>query len=53
VPGFLATVGLIEAAPFWTDLYHYAWFLSFGTSFLAYAGLTLRRQDGGKSPCGQ
>jgi NCS1 family nucleobase:cation symporter-1 len=43
VPGFLAAVGLTEAAPFWTDLYHYAWFLSFGISFLVYAGLTLRR----------
>jgi nucleobase:cation symporter-1, NCS1 family len=49
VPGFLATVGLVEAVPFWTELYHYAWFLSFGTSFLVYAGLTLRR-SGGMSP---
>jgi NCS1 family nucleobase:cation symporter-1 len=47
VPGFLATVGLVEAEPFWTDLYHYAWFLSFGTSFLVYAGLTLRRPADG------
>jgi hypothetical protein len=29
-----------EAAPFWTELYHYAWCLSFGISFLVYAGLT-------------
>jgi NCS1 family nucleobase:cation symporter-1 len=47
VPGFLATVGLIEVAPLWTELYHYAWFLSFGTSFAVYAGLMLRRQAGG------
>ena len=52
VPGFLATVGLVEAAPFWTDLYHYAWFLSFGTSFLVYAGLTLRRPGADELPRG-
>jgi len=45
LPGFLATVGLIEAVGFWVDLYHYAWFLSFGISFLVYAGLTLPRRD--------
>jgi hypothetical protein len=37
--------GLIEASGFWINLYHYAWFLSFGISFLVYAGLTLPRQD--------
>jgi NCS1 family nucleobase:cation symporter-1 len=42
LPGFLATVGLIEVAPVWTELYHYAWFLSFGIAFLAYVGLTWR-----------
>jgi nucleobase:cation symporter-1, NCS1 family len=52
VPGFLAAVGLVEAVPFWTDLYHYAWFLSFGTSFLVYAGLTLRRTGGDDLPRG-
>jgi NCS1 family nucleobase:cation symporter-1 len=45
-PGFLATVGLIGATPFWTALYHYAWFLSFGTAFLMYACLTLSRKGG-------
>jgi NCS1 family nucleobase:cation symporter-1 len=44
VPGFLATVGLIESAPVWTDLYHYAWFLSFGVSFVIYAALMLWRR---------
>ena len=39
VPGFLATVSdrwrdLI--APYWVELYHYAWFISFGVAFLAY-----------------
>ena len=52
VPGFLAAVGLVEAETFWTDLYHYAWFLSFGTSLLVYAGLTLRRPDGEALPRG-
>jgi hypothetical protein len=50
VPGFLATVGLVETLPFWTDLYHYAWFFSFGTSFLVYAGLMGRRPAGGWGP---
>jgi NCS1 family nucleobase:cation symporter-1 len=36
VPGFLAAVDLIEAAEFWTQLYHYTWFLSFGVSFVVY-----------------
>jgi NCS1 family nucleobase:cation symporter-1 len=49
VPGFLATVGLMEAAPLWTELYHYAWFLSFGLSFLVYAGLMLSRRGEGQS----
>ncbi|HEY7426574.1 MAG TPA: cytosine permease, partial [Gemmataceae bacterium] len=52
VPGFLATVGLVEGAAFWTDLYHYAWFLSFGISFLVYAGLTLRRPGVEEPPRG-
>jgi NCS1 family nucleobase:cation symporter-1 len=46
LPGFLATVGLIKVAPIWTDLYHYAWFLSFGIAFLVYAGLTWRTARG-------
>jgi NCS1 family nucleobase:cation symporter-1 len=48
VPGFLAAVAPIEVAPFWTELYHYAWFLSFGISSLVYAGLTLGRPGGAK-----
>jgi NCS1 family nucleobase:cation symporter-1 len=44
VPGFLAAVGLAEVAPLWSELYHYAWFLSFGISFLAYAGFTWGRR---------
>jgi NCS1 family nucleobase:cation symporter-1 len=52
VPGFLSTVGLVKPEPFWTDLYHYAWFLSFGISFLVYAGLTLRRPHANPLPQG-
>ena len=40
VPGFLAAVGWAAAGPVWADLYHYAWFLSFGVSLAAYLGLT-------------
>jgi NCS1 family nucleobase:cation symporter-1 len=36
VPGFLATVALIEVADFWLTLYHYAWFLSSSISFGVY-----------------
>jgi NCS1 family nucleobase:cation symporter-1 len=36
VPGFLNAIGLADVAPVWTNLYHYAWFLSFGTAFLVY-----------------
>jgi NCS1 family nucleobase:cation symporter-1 len=50
VPGFLATVGLAEFAPVWVELYHYAWFLSFGVAFGVYLVLTApeawSRRDG-------
>ena len=39
VPGFLAAVsdGWKESVPpFFADLYHYAWFISFGVSFVVY-----------------
>ncbi len=40
VPGFLGTIGALEVAPFWTSMYHYAWFISFGLSAACYLGLT-------------
>jgi NCS1 family nucleobase:cation symporter-1 len=43
VPGFLATVKVCEVPSLWTELYHYAWFLSFGMSFVVYALLMLGR----------
>jgi NCS1 family nucleobase:cation symporter-1 len=36
VPGFLGTIGAAHVAPFWTTIYNYAWFISFGISFAAY-----------------
>lgn len=39
VPGFLMTVGLLEAPSIWVTLYSYAWFVSFGVSFVVYAVL--------------
>lgn len=36
VPGFLGTVQLLTVDPFWIELYHYAWFIGFGASFLTY-----------------
>jgi len=46
VPGFLSTVGLIskDAFPHWIDnLYHYAWFVGFGVSFVVYWFLMRRK----------
>ena len=42
VPGFLATVSASwkAAVPsFWSSLYDYAWFISFGVSFVVYVVL--------------
>jgi NCS1 family nucleobase:cation symporter-1 len=39
VPGFLAEVGVPNVPGIWTELYHYAWFLGFGVSFLIYIAL--------------
>jgi NCS1 family nucleobase:cation symporter-1 len=39
LPGFLGTVGLAQVPAFFIQLYHYAWFISFGVSFAVYAVL--------------
>ncbi len=42
VPGFIAAVSDRwngSLAPIWSELYHYAWFLSFGVSFVVYVVL--------------
>jgi NCS1 family nucleobase:cation symporter-1 len=36
VPGFLHTVAEVSVAQIWIDLYHYAWFISFGVSLATY-----------------
>ncbi|MBI3552760.1 MAG: NCS1 family nucleobase:cation symporter-1 [Elusimicrobia bacterium] len=36
IPGFLGTIGAAQVAPFWTTIYSYAWFISFGISFALY-----------------
>jgi NCS1 family nucleobase:cation symporter-1 len=52
IPGFLATVAIIKVPPVWTELYHYAWFLSFAISFAAYAVLMKlsRKEKSSKQP---
>jgi NCS1 family nucleobase:cation symporter-1 len=39
VPGFLGTVGALEVAPVWIEMYHYAWFISFAVSMVVYVAL--------------
>jgi len=36
LPGLAASAKLAEVPAFWTDLYAYAWFVSFGVSFVSY-----------------
>jgi NCS1 family nucleobase:cation symporter-1 len=47
VPGFLAVTKVADFGPFWTDLYNYAWFVSFAISFLVYlAGMAVTKGRG-------
>lgn len=39
VPGFLATVQLVKVPAIWTQMYDYAWFISFGIAFVLYTML--------------
>jgi NCS1 family nucleobase:cation symporter-1 len=41
VPGFLATINVAKVDEIWTKMYDYAWFISFGVSFIVYVSLTL------------
>ncbi|MBI3298174.1 MAG: NCS1 family nucleobase:cation symporter-1 [Elusimicrobia bacterium] len=43
VPGFLGTIKAMEVAPFWMNLYNYAWFVSFLISFGTYAAFTSKK----------
>jgi NCS1 family nucleobase:cation symporter-1 len=36
VPGFLATVAAVKVPDVWVEIYHYAWFVSFGLAFVSY-----------------
>ncbi len=36
LPGFAASAKLAEVPEFWSELYAYAWFVSFGVSFVSY-----------------
>ena len=44
VPGFLGTFKVVEVEPLWMNLYHYAWFVSFGIAFNVYLGLMLTKR---------
>ena len=46
VPGFLTISKVHDFGSFWTDLYNYAWFLSFGIAFVVY--VVLMKVAGGK-----
>jgi NCS1 family nucleobase:cation symporter-1 len=41
VPGFLATVAAAQVPALWIEVYHYAWFVSFGVSLCAYLVLMI------------
>jgi cytosine/uracil/thiamine/allantoin permease len=41
MPGFAEKIGLQHVADFWARLYDYAWFVSFGISFVSYMALML------------
>jgi nucleobase:cation symporter-1, NCS1 family len=47
-PGFLAIVGVMNATPFWTRLYHYAWFTSLRISFVVYLLRTVQVRPGAR-----
>jgi NCS1 family nucleobase:cation symporter-1 len=36
IPGFAAAAGLVRVAAFWSRLYDYAWFVSFGMALVSY-----------------
>src|SRR5207248_3885210 len=44
VPGFLTTIKVAEFGKVWTDLYSYAWFVSFAVAFVVYVvGMMVRK----------
>ena len=45
VPGFLTQIKLVQAGPFWSGLYHYAWFIGFILAFVIYAALMRTKES--------
>ncbi len=45
IPGFLTEIGRMHASPHWVTVYHYAWFIGFGISFIVYWALMAFRAD--------
>jgi NCS1 family nucleobase:cation symporter-1 len=46
VPGFLTTVHVHDFGTLWTEVYKYAWFVSFAVAFVAYLfGMMASRSD--------
>jgi len=41
VPGFLGQINVLSVAPFWSQLYNYAWFIGFFVAFAAYGLMAL------------
>jgi NCS1 family nucleobase:cation symporter-1 len=41
IPGFLGTVTSLKVPEIWMQMYHYAWFISFGLALVSYVGLML------------
>jgi len=46
IPGFLEAVAITKVSPFWNQIYHYAWFVSFAISFVLYViGMKLKKNQ--------
>jgi NCS1 family nucleobase:cation symporter-1 len=43
VPGFLSAINVMKVSDIWTEVYRYAWFVSFGLAFVVYlVGMKLK-----------
>jgi NCS1 family nucleobase:cation symporter-1 len=54
LPGFFAAIGLLADMPaesLWRRLYDYAWFVSFGASFVVYVGLMTALRPQASNDC--
>ena len=44
VPGFLSAINVMKVSDIWTEVYRYAWFVSFGLAFVVYlVGMAIRK----------